>query len=502
MKAILLFKIYTLVGFLLVSSLVQRAFSASCENPLNVSRTTNCSSKFKTDPAKEEQCASIVECLISSKEEEDKDRQDRKEKEGECKSSLAKYDEAAKQVAEDCSRLGEENYAKCVQKSKDCSKDLNSFNSESSGNGESSFSGSLVKIIGIYGQMNNINTNNNSQAAAGCVIENNDKEAEKEQALDEKVTRLREEISKLQEDQAKEDHDLNVKNQEVQKEIADLQKEFDKAVTQRQTKNQQDAGQMQKVMLAAEKKKRENLMAISDINTKIANLSFEHQKINLMMADQVVIKQCRDTANKFRDDTIKTKPSFTVAESSKLKKDMEQLENTCLQAQALEKQKQTKNLIDQKQQLQSKIELLKSSNEDESKAIAQEQKQIEALNSIATEEEKKDLDSKNQKQNLLNKSVVDMETFVANKKKSMDAKIKAKEDQINKILLDRQNVKAKFSKVYSAVSSNSSNARSFVNLCCGANPVKGYADACTRLKEDYAIKEPKSKVRSGGGSTK
>jgi hypothetical protein len=498
MKATTLFKLFTVVCFLMIGQVSGAA--ESCEEKCD---TTNAipSTGNTTDASYNNAVKANERCKARCEKADQRDEK----LIGQCKELRNKYDEAAKKASEECARMGEENYASCMQKARDCSKGLSSFGSEEQ-DGDSVAS-SLVNLIGVYGQMQG---SSNNGADPSCVIENDEKEADKEARDDEKITSLRADIENLKEDAVKEDERLDEKRQKVEEEMQQVEKDFDKVSTDNKTKNQTDAGNMQKKILDAEKKKKANLVKIMNIQTQIANLAFGHQEVNLSFADNLVTRECRAASSAVKEAALKVKQKFSNVESAKLVQDMKTAETVCLQKKAIEKQKVIKGLVDMKRQYQSEVDTLNSSNADETKSIEADQKQIEALKTIMTESEAKELEQKNKKLTSLNKSVTDLETSIANKKKSLEAKQKAKQDQIDKILMDRQKVKSKFTKVYSSAVTTTSSARQFVSECCATDykpkssdrtTVKGNEDACTRMRSENSIKDTKpatgTKTRSG-----
>ena len=90
---------------------------------------------------------------------------------------------------------------------------------------------------------------------------------------------------------------------------------------------------------------------------------------------------------------------------------------------------------------------------------------------------------------------------VTDKKKSYDEKTKAKNDLIDKLQLDRQNVKPKFKKVISTVESSGRSASAYLNMCCNFNDPKENHTDCSRVLTD----EPEgktSKTKMGKPATK
>ncbi len=471
MKALSLVKFFTLVGFLVMGGQAQAA-AAKCDTMPGVNIRTNCETKFKGKDDDIRDCAGVVQCLQEKKEDDDTAKTDKDKADGKCDSLLGKYYEASSKMKEECSRLNVNDAAACRNTANNCKKGLDSFGS---GDGEST-SMAFVNILGAYGQMEAMKAGGSPGALGGCVIENDDKAATEEERIDDKITRLREEIADLKDKATEADNKFNEKKQDVEKEMLAIEKEADKDKFSRQTKNQEEAGRMQRAIMASEKKRKDNLVRMSDLQVLIADLTFEHQTININLSDKGVTKVCK----KKRDDALAamlagavdpktgktSKPKFTQKESGQIKKDVKFLETQCLQAAALEKQKLVKTLINKKRKMQSDVENLEVANADETKAIENEIKQMQELKKIGTEEEKKAIEAKLKDLNSLNKTVTDLETITMNKKRTYAEKAKAKEDQINKLILDKQNVKARFAKVSSVAEVGGEAAARYMQECC------------------------------------
>ncbi len=516
MKQILLIKLLTLASFFVLASTGYAAadeeskeacrlrvnkdsakIRTSCSSKTTV--TTNSSGdqteKFLLGPQIEACVKTELDALIAA---ECGDMESKKDKNISCKAALDKYDEAMKKTDEECNRMNVGSITECRKKARECAKGLDSFGSEEPD--DESATSAIVRMIGVYGEMQGNAAGNTS--AAGCVLENDDKAAEKEERIDDKITRVREEIQDLKQKSTEVDKELADKKQDVEKEMLEVEKDADKAKFDKQTKTQEETGRMQKAIMNSEKKRRDNILKIADLNVDIANFTFAHQKLNLALSDDRITKECRDKSIAAMNLKMKgsydpksgkeIKPKFTQKESMQFKKDLKLDESNCLQEKALQRLETTKALVDAKRKVKIQVDNLTTGNVDEEKAIANEIKQMEALKKIADEDEKKAIESKFKKLASLNKAVTDMEKHVTDKKKSYDEKSKAKEDQISKMLLDRQNVKPKFAKVSSVVSASGRAASVYLNQCCAfTEKSKANHSDCGRVTET----EPEGKTR-------
>ncbi|MBY0554313.1 hypothetical protein K2P97_07275 [bacterium] len=541
MKSISLFKILTLVCFLLVGSVATAQTCAqTCDAQFRIPTTgsstdagylavvkansdckAECTKKEADDKLKQRITRSCANnqwrktnypdqstCEVCVEDPSTPICSASKEADASCKTLLEKYDEAAAKASEECERANEENHAKCLAKAKRCTSGLDAF-AEPGSDGEDSVGSALVNLIGVYSQTQGA-TGANGQSVAGCLIDNSDSERDHEERMDEKITQLRQDISKLRnEDPAEEDQKLNEKRQEVEEKMLEARQEMEKSQNETKTKNQEEAGRLAEKIIKANADKRNRLNNIASLNDKVADKALEVQQTVLLMADALVQKQCKDSTREYRDkklaDKAKTGAKFSKAESAAFSAELVELEGTCLKAQAMEKQKKINAINNEKRAIQREIANLQAKNVDDANSMANDQKQIEALKTIASEKEKKDLENLTTKLTNLNKSVTDMETSVAARKKAFEEKAKAKEDQINKILQDRQNVKPKFAKVSVKVQAGSRAAENFVGKCCVSKystaVSRNYDErACERVRKDYDIKDVKPRSTKTGSS--
>lgn len=408
-----------------------------------------------------------------------------------CDQALKSYDEAVSKTDEQCGLIksitGESvRGAECREKANLCKSGSMGFTDGHEG------SGTVQSIANIYGMMSSVNGGhqNENSNLNGCFMENDEKAAEKESTIDDKITKMREDISELKEDATKADQDLNEKRQDVEEKINEAEAEFEKDKFEKQKTNAERIAQIQKMVLASQKKRRDNDRRIVEKHIEIANLTFAEQKINLTLAESTIKRTCNDMAtamvnkakNKIDGQSGKsTSIRYSHQEALRIKKDIKAALFECLQTKALEKQAAAKSIIDNRRKLQADIAAYEASSVDEAKAIENELKNMEDLKTIAAEEEKKAIETKLKKMNTLNQSVVDMEKFVTEKKRTYAEKAIAKEEQIKKIILDRQNIKSRFVKVSSAANASGRMASTYLEQCCTAATRSQNQKGCTRV---------------------
>ena len=179
-----------------------------------------------------------------------------------------------KETAEECARFGEGSSAECRRKARECASGVSG--GFESNDGDSAVQ-SITNLINVYGKMQN--GAGNSAVDEGCVTDDPDAEKREVERIDDKITRLSEETQDIKEKAVAADKELAEKKQDVEKEMLDVEKDAEKEKFLKLTKNQEDAGRMQKAITNSEKKRRDNILRIADKNVEIANFTFAHQKV-------------------------------------------------------------------------------------------------------------------------------------------------------------------------------------------------------------------------------
>lgn len=503
MKAIQLIKLFTLVSFFVLGAQVFAETQEACKEACNKKAKSVCLADTTQTGDKYNGCVSKQQdaCESTSGCEYKESKTEIKEKNSECKQALKDYDDAMKKTDEECGHLNTSSNQECRNKAKRCAKDLDSFRSEESENEESeneSAVSSVIKMIGEFGQ-----TEKGSVAQANsCLIENDEKAAEKEERIDDKITKIREEILGLAGKATEVDKDLSEKQQEVEKERLKVEEDASETKHQNEIKKIEDIGRMQKNIMASEQKRRTNLIQIANLQNQIAKVSFEQQILNLSFSDALTAEHCENEDKKVLEVKAQLTGAIDPKSGKKIKlsavlaralnKRLKLLRSTCYAIRVEQKKGEIINFTEKKRAIKQGIETLTTSNADEEKAIANEIKQMEDLKAKADEKEKAAIDAKFKKLDSLNKSVTDMKEYIEKKKKEFEATREVKEAQINKLFLDRQNVKARFTKVSSTVSTSGRAASVYVNQCCSSADKNKNHNECSRVLTD----EPESKTRT------
>ena len=521
MKAITLVKYFTVVGIFLTVLSVQAAAEPTKEecqkklsaeltrqqaecNSLKKQPTTTTIPGAKGEPSQvvttenPTTAADIRACKNEVKTalyEQCNDYQTYKEINANCDGKFSAYQAKLDKTNEECAKAIGGNLSSCTSKANQCGAAFNTTSGDSADTGQA-----IIGLMQMYA---------GQQAGTGagglCTLEDDTLEDRKSQ-IDDQIQRLEDEKVDSVTKQSELDDELSKKKADVDKEIADLESDFSKSAIARKTKNQQEGERIQKAILASNKKQRDNLVAIADKNTQIANLAFGVQQINIESSDLRQSKVCSDKVMAAKAvalapvtgaDGKKKAPKFTLKESQKLKSSLKLEELTCLQSEALKKQAQLKGIMDTKRKLQSEVDAMMKGNEDEQKAIALEQKSMEELLKIMTEEEAKELQIKNKKLDSLSKSITDMAGIVERKKKALDTKIKNRDAQIANLVLKKQNLKPKFSGVSSSINSSRASAKGYLAACCKggrSSTVSKDHSGCAQVRSD-------SGTESGFGSS-
>lgn len=501
MKSISLVKFFTVVSFLVVgiqvqlhakSSMTQEACKLTCAKRAKSACVNESGDNYSGCVSKQQDtCESAESCdNLESKE-------DSKDKKNSCKQLQKEYDEAMKKTNEECGYMDVSNSEECREKADNCKRSLDSFGSSEFDSDAAA--GAMGNILGILGAF----TGGRGGEGSECLIENDEKAADKEENTDEKITRLREEIADLKEKAGEADKDYADKKQDVEEQILEIEVEANKAKFEKQTENQKAAGERQKDIMASEKKRKDNIIRMANLQVEIANLVFAQQKLALELSSDIVVDACAEKkaaviALKYKgipDSNGRiAKPNFSLKESKKIIERAKNAEIQCLKEAALKRQAGAKGIIDNKRKLQVEIDSLAAANADEAKAIENQLKQMEALKAISEKEEAEAIEAKHKKLNSLNNSITDMEKYVADKKKSYAEKEKAKNDQISKLMLDRQKVKPRFARVSAIAQTSGLAAASYMEECCTEKP---YTSTCMRIMKSDPDMKPR-KLRSAG----
>lgn len=486
MKAISLFKQFTFV-WVLVCGFHFEAMGNETEmvGGRAIDRSSSCSSLFPIPPTQgteehrnvslQSQCSDAVSRLTRAYQEQQELRT-------QCNGLRDRYDQARTKSREECARAGQ-SLATCANWAGQCS-------GRGQGEGQDEFGDEMGIGNVLSGIAETFSGGGNAGTPEACyeMLLQNDNDARKEkERLDDRIARLQEQIQANNDKKAEQDDKLNQKRAEVEQKMLDAEQEVDKKKFERQTKNQQEAVRVGRLVIAAEKKKRENLNKINEKTNEMSNLSYAKQEIEIKFAQSEITTMCRERTQAYADSKIyvvdskgvpitdksgaKRKKKFNSSEARTLRQDVVAKEALCLRQEALKKSAQLKGISDTKRKLQAEIDNLQSEIVDEDKTIQLEQNNLEQLKAIATAEEAKDIENLQKKLNSLNKTVTDFEQIVIQKKRNLDQRNADIENQIREITAQRLNVANRYQPINTAIETSRDLAQRFAGQCCNTDSV-------------------------------
>lgn len=482
MKAISLFKQFTFV-WVLVCGFHFEAMGDECPRTvgsISVSHLTVCSESFAPTVTNGTQtphpslgaCSEAVACHRQVQQEQQELRT-------QCNGLRDRYDQARTKSREECARAGQ-SLETCASWAGQCS---------GRGSQTDEFGGDSIGDL-LSGVADTFSSGGNAGTPEACyqMLLQNDNDARKEkERLDDRIARLQEQIQSNNDKKAEQDDKLNQKRAEVEQKMLDAELEVDKKKFERPTKNQQEAVRVGRLVIAAEKKKRENLNKIHEKTNEMSNLSYPKQEIEIKFAQSEITTMCRERTQAYADSKIyvvdskgvpvtdksgaKRKKKFSSSEARTLRQDVVAKEALCLRQEALKKSAQLKGISDTKRKLQAEIDNLQSEIVDEDKTIKLEQDNLEQLKAIATAEEAKDIENLQKKLNSLNKTVTDFEQIVVQKKRNLDQRNADIENQIREITAQRLNVANRYQPINTAIETSRDLGQRFAGQCCNTDSV-------------------------------
>lgn len=486
MKTISLFKQFTLVC-VLVCGFHFEALGNETETVGGqvITRNSSCTSLFlvtqttpQSDPVVQQQrdCSAAVARLTQIYQEQQELRT-------QCTGLRDRYDQARTKAREECARAGQPAGPSCESWANQCSGRQNTDEfGEDDGLG-----GLLSGVVDTFSG----STAGTPEACYTALLQNDNDARKEKERLDDKIARLREQIQANNDKKAEQDDKLNQKRAEVEEKMLKAEEEVDKKKFERQTKNQQEAVRVGRLVIAAEKKKRENLNKINEKTNEMSNLSYAKQEIEIKFAQSEVVTMCRERTQAYADSKIyvvdskgvpvtdkngtKRKKKFSSSDARTLRQDVVAKEALCLRQEALKKSAQLKGINDTKRKLQAEIDNLQSENLDEDKTIQLEQNNLEQLKAIAVAEEAKDIENLQKKLASLNKTVTDFEQIVLQKKRNLDERNAAIERQIAEVGQQMLNVSNRYQPINVANETSQEAAQRFVNQCCADSNSQDYS---------------------------
>lgn len=435
MKTLSLFTILLTVNFLISSVGWGVDTEADCKSKCAAKARTECAGS-SNDKCKSE---SINACVIEDKCE--------KNAGSECSSLARDYRAAQKKAVEQCARMGANtasDTAACLNNATECQNDLSTDPEDNSQ--------LLNSVFGVYASIKGLP--NGSQQfsqpvsiAPNCVLSDDDKEETSKERIQDKMQKLNEEIADLKKEQMEADKDLNEKKEKVNEDIQKLQEEVDKNKNERQTEDQKKAADIAKQTLAAEKTQAKALLDIEAKNRDINQVKLSVQSKVLQYSDTNLMIACKNQIETKKKELIAANKGKGSKGTGTIKNELQAFADTCIQSAKASRKQELQGFQDKIAQLNSDIAEKYKDIQQSKKTIQQEQSNLDALKKISDEAEQKELQMQQSKTNRLNQSVIDMQTYIDGKKKSMDEKITSKMKAIQDLIAAQNKKKPKYSAV-------------------------------------------------------
>lgn len=471
MKAISLFKLLTVAGFLIfsvservyaVETLAQCTTRCNSENPITVGSQD---AQYQTQMDRRTACVS--NCTAANQQQQDTVAQ--------CRSLQSAYNSDTQKILQECAKIGTSSPQQCMSQLNQCGVTTNPFD-ETSDNAFASLAGSIAQMQASGASSNQCYNN----------LLANDTDTKKEaERLDDKIAQLQDKIQGNIDKKSEQNNKLNEKRTKVDADMQKAQEDVDKRKYDRQTKNQEEATRVAKLVLASEKKRRDNITKIADKTNEMANLSYAMQEIQIKFADSEITTQCQTEQQSYMDLKLyktdskgqpildssgnKIKLNFSASNARTLKNDIQSKYALCMQREALKKSAQIKGINDSKRKLQAEIDSLNAANQDEQKQIELEQKNLEQMKALSDAQDKTDMDNLTKKLDSLNQSVVQYEQYVQQMKASLDQRNANINQQIAQLQQEKLNVGSRYQAVGAVVNGSSASRSQFRSACCNGS---------------------------------
>jgi len=395
----------------------------------------------------------------------DADRQDAQQSQTECTSLYQRFNDASSRAGAQCSKEGLGNMTSCSQQIASCS-GMMSLN----GTGDDPMAG-LTNVLGM------MMMSQQGGAASGCVDQSDNSVQQQQNNIDNQVYQIRKEISKSVAEKAKKKGEVAKKNAEIEKEKIKAQQEADKIKVQ----NQKDLGQkkaaIDKLVLELKAKQFGRLMEINKIGRELANSQFKIQQFMIQFADKQVQTKCGSDADSMaqakRTGAVPkgAPPGMKPSPRKLTKKDQQEIDlayQTCLQVAALSKKAELKKIQDEQAAARDKISVLQESNKQDNEAIEAQKIEFEEAKKIAVQEDKNAEDVKLRTDAALDKSLAEFKTQIDEEIRGIEEENKERMNQISVLMLQKQNIKPKYSSLPGLFEDRARASQAFQTRCCGS----------------------------------
>jgi hypothetical protein len=464
---------YVILLFSAVSFWPNQAEANCGANPLGVTKYTDCVSEYREADPNRAVCSRYKTCLTRLEEETNRRDNDMRAQDSECDGLYDRSLNEMQEAERECGRAGWGGFSACQSRANSCGAAL----SLDQGGSEDSMTQGIQNLMGMW-MMTQGMQNGNMQNGM-CTIVDQNATQQKRERIDEQIARLQEQNQDSVTKQAELDDEFSKRQEETEEKIREAEEDVEKKKIERQTKIQEENARIQKAILTSQKKQFDNLQNINKKNIEIANLQFAQQQINIESSDLRMSKTCRDKVLLLQKTLTTEAPppgspantptkqkKMTIKEAQKIKQDLKLEETTCLQVESLKRTAQLKGLFDKRAGLQAEVDTLTRSNEDEAKSIEIEKKSFEDLKATMEKEEQTDAENKFKKLNTLSASLARFKETIDKKKKSQVDRIALREQQIQRLILSKNEVVVKELDVNSKLQNAGRTRQSFRDRCC------------------------------------
>jgi hypothetical protein len=464
---------FSAVSFWPVDVKAQATQSSCGDNPQGVTKYTDCMTI--PEGTARTACGNYKSCLLRLDEDRNRENTERQAQDTECDGLYDRSLDQMQDAERECGRAGWGSFSSCQSRASGCGASL----ALDQGADEESMSQGINNLMGMW--MMSQNMQNGGAQNSLCTIVDQKATQDKRERIEEQISRLQEQNQDSVTKQADLDDDFSKRQEETEEKIREAEEDVEKKKIERQTKIQEENTRIQKAVLTSQKKQFDNLQNINKKNIEIANLQFAHQQINIESSDLRMNKTCRDKVLALQKAlTTEPPPQGAPAgaptkkkqlksdEARKIKQDLKFEETTCLQVESLKRTAQLKGLFDKRAGLQAEVDTLTRGNEDEAKSIEIEKKSFEELKLTMEAEEKTDAENKFKKLNTLSASLARFKETIDKKKKSQVDRIALREQQIQRLVLSKNEVVVKELDVNSKLQNAGRTRQSFRDRCCSS----------------------------------
>lgn len=412
----------------------------------------------------------------------DANRQDAQQNQTDCSSLYQRYSDATSRAGAQCSKEGLGGIGSCSQQISQCSGMFNL-----GGPVGDDPMGGLTNVLGA------MMMSQSGGPGSGCIDQSDNSVEQQKNSIDRQIYEIKKEINKSIGEKAKKKGEIAKKNAEIEKEKIKAQQEADKIKVQ----NQKDLGQkkaaIDKLVLELKAKQFGRLMEINKTGRELANSQFKIQQFMIQFADKQVQTKCGSDADAMaqakRSGVVpKGAPAGTKPVSRKLtKKDQQEIDlayQTCLQVAALSKRAELKKIQDEQAAARDKIATLQESNKQDNEAIESQKIEFEEAKKIAVQEDKNAEDVKLRTDAALDKSLAEFKTQIDEEIRGIEQENQGRLEQIQVLLLQKQNVKPKYSSLPGLFEDRSRASTAYQTRCCNQRPSSANDRNCSTVSED------------------